>query len=76
MTEISNTPADATPRNTLAVKLEAPVVLTPDQIQQIAAGAMVSSKGDLSLITRLGFWPRPPFKPTIPIANIPIANIK
>ena len=66
MSKTGMTPADTTWRSNAAAKLEAPVVLTPDQIQQIAAGARVSDTGDLTK-PRMGFWPRPPSKPTLPI---------
>ncbi len=50
------------------VTLEAPVVLTPDQIQQIAAGTMLLSNTTLMPVIRMGLWARPQ-KPTISLPN-------
>ena len=50
------------------VILAAPVVLTPDQIQQIAAGTMLLSKTTLVPVIRMGLWARPQ-NPTISLPN-------
>ena len=69
MTETEKT--SALPAGAVPVKLEAPVVLTPDQIQQIAAGTMLLNKATLMPVTRMGLWVALQ-KPTI---SLPVSAI-
>ena len=57
--------------NAPAAPLDAPIVLTPDQIQAIAGGlkAPPISKILTASITRLGFFPGP-LLPKLPLPNV------